>query len=80
MGFPDMVEAEPAYVRARLGTSQSPGGEMLAVALAHRDARVPVASIARHFGVGCSTLSYSLAAYDEADATGRQPAPAPGTR
>ncbi|MFF4364587.1 helix-turn-helix domain-containing protein [Streptomyces sp. NPDC001594] len=47
---------------------------MLAVALHRRDAEESVTSIARHLGIGRSTLYRTLAAYDEAIATGREPA------
>ncbi|MFF4323193.1 helix-turn-helix domain-containing protein [Streptomyces sp. NPDC001568] len=39
---------------------------MLAVALRRRDAEESVTSIARHLGIGRSTLYRTLAAYDEA--------------
>ncbi|WP_149552821.1 helix-turn-helix domain-containing protein [Streptomyces marokkonensis] len=42
---------------------------MLAIALRRRDANEPVTSIARHLGVGRSTLYRTLAAHDEAIAT-----------
>ncbi|MFH8582276.1 helix-turn-helix domain-containing protein [Streptomyces zaomyceticus] len=48
-------------------------GDMLAVALCRRDAKEPVTSIARHLGVGRSTLYRTLAAYDEAAATMSSP-------
>ncbi|MER6409446.1 helix-turn-helix domain-containing protein [Streptomyces viridosporus] len=48
-------------------------GDMLAVALRRRDANEPVTSIARHLGVGRSTLYRTLAAYDEAAATMTSP-------
>ncbi|MEU9498787.1 recombinase family protein [Streptomyces sp. NPDC048196] len=44
-------------------------GDMLAVALRRRDANEPVTTIARHLGVGRSTLYRTLAAYGEAAAT-----------
>ncbi|GAA1328704.1 hypothetical protein GCM10009647_066960 [Streptomyces sanglieri] len=40
-------------------------GDMLAVALRRRDARESVTAIAKHLGIGCSTLYRTLAAYDE---------------
>ncbi|MFD7030216.1 helix-turn-helix domain-containing protein [Streptomyces sp. NPDC059917] len=44
-------------------------GDMLAVALRCRDTGEPVTAIARHLGVGRSTLYRTLSAYDEATAT-----------
>ncbi|MFJ9079358.1 recombinase family protein [Streptomyces sp. NPDC102278] len=48
-------------------------GDMLAVALRRRDAEESVTAIAKHLGVGRSTLYRTLAAYDEAITTGREP-------
>ncbi|MFC9295748.1 recombinase family protein [Streptomyces sp. NPDC057011] len=48
-------------------------GDMLAVALRRRDANESVTSIARHLGVGRSTLYRTLAAYDGAIATRESP-------
>ncbi|WP_078965549.1 MULTISPECIES: helix-turn-helix domain-containing protein [unclassified Streptomyces] len=47
---------------------------MLAVALRRRDAKESVTAIARRLGIGRSTLYRTFAAYDEAIATGREPA------
>ncbi|WP_328765327.1 helix-turn-helix domain-containing protein [Streptomyces sp. NBC_00272] len=44
-------------------------GDMLAVALRRREAEESVTSIARHLGIGRSTLYRTLAAYDEAAET-----------
>ncbi|MFJ2590415.1 helix-turn-helix domain-containing protein [Streptomyces sp. NPDC087538] len=43
------------------------------MALRRREAEESVTSIARHLGVGRSTLYRTFAAYDEAIATGREP-------
>ncbi|MFC9595994.1 helix-turn-helix domain-containing protein [Streptomyces sp. NPDC056944] len=48
-------------------------GDMLAVALRRRDAKESVTAIARHLGIGCSSLYRTFAAYDEAVVTGREP-------
>ncbi|NEB59734.1 recombinase family protein [Streptomyces sp. SID8111] len=85
--FAAMAEVEREFIHERtligLDTAAANGnhggrppavdGDMLAVALRRRDANEPVTSIARRLGVGRSTLYRTLAAYDEAIATGREP-------
>nr|WP_078990985.1 helix-turn-helix domain-containing protein [Streptomyces sp. XY413] len=58
----------------RLGCPSRKRDDMLAVALRRRDAKESVTAIARRLGIGRSTLYRTFAAYDEAIATGREPA------
>ncbi|MFB6560787.1 recombinase family protein [Streptomyces sp. NPDC056400] len=53
------------------GRPPATDGDMVAVALRRRDAKESVTAIAKHLGVGRSTLYRTLAAYDEAAATWR---------
>lgn len=81
--FAAMAEVEREFIHERtligLDTAAANGnhsgrppavdGDMLAVALRRRDAKESVTAIAKHLGVGRSTLYRTLAAYDEAAAT-----------
>ncbi|WP_331764349.1 recombinase family protein [Streptomyces sp. NBC_01506] len=85
--FAAMAEVEREFIHERtlvgLDTAAANGnhggrppaidGDQLAVALRRRDAKEPVTSIARHLGVGRSTLYRTLAAYDEAATTTAAP-------
>ncbi|MCM2392741.1 helix-turn-helix domain-containing protein [Streptomyces albipurpureus] len=87
MVFAVMAEVEREFIHERtligLDTGAADGNhggrppavdaDMLAVALRRRDTKESVTAIAEHLGVGGSTLYRTLAAYDEAIATGREP-------
>ncbi|MGW7342819.1 helix-turn-helix domain-containing protein [Streptomyces sp. NPDC054854] len=85
--FAAMAEVEREFIHERtligLDTAAANGNhggrppavddDMLAVALRRRDAEESVTSLARHLGIGRSTLYRTLAAYDDAIATRESP-------